>query len=122
MEAGTNAIKRSLFWGALAFCGVFAVIVGVRLEEAALTAIVGVVCGVAASIPTSMLVVALLHRRDGKRYRQRQRHSNQPPVVVVTPQPAHQIQRNDGWPAEYALRSPEQRQFSIIDEDEVSEI
>jgi hypothetical protein len=122
MTQGTHSIRRSAFWGALAFCGVFAIVVGVRLEQAALTAIVGVVCGVAASIPTSLLIVALLHKQDDKRYRRDLKRASQPHVVVVTPQSLPQTQRQDGWPAEYALPVPGQRQFSIIGEDEVTDV
>jgi hypothetical protein len=122
MTQGAPSFRRSVFWGALAFCGVFAIVVGVRLEQAALTAIVGVICGVAASIPTSLLVVGLMHKRDDKRYRRDLKHANQPHVVVVAPQSLPQTQQQGTWPVEYTLPVPGQRQFSIIGEDEVTDV
>lgn len=122
MTQGAHSLRRSVFWGALAFCGVFAIVVGVRLEQAALTAIVGVVCGVAASIPTSLLVFALLHKRDDKRHRRDLKRASQPHVVVVAPQSLPQTQQQGTWPVEYTLPVPRQRQFSIIGEDEVADV
>jgi len=121
MAQETNSIGRSVFWGALSFGCVFAIVVGIRLEQAALTALVGVVCGVGASVPTSLLIVALLQRRDGKRYRRHQRFASQPPVVVVTPQSIPQTQRQDGWSGEFSYPVPTRRRFSVIGEDEVTE-
>lgn len=121
MAQGALSIRRSVFWGTLAFGCVFAIVVGIRLEQAALTVIVGVVCGVGASIPTSLLIVALLQKRDGKRYRRHQGFSSQPPVVVITPQSIPQTKQQADWPVEYALPVPARRQFSMIGEEEVTE-
>jgi hypothetical protein len=106
----------------IAFGVALAVIIGVRLEKAALTVVVGVTCGVGASIPTSLLIVALLQRRNEKRdERKRQLTTQPPPVIVVTPQAAPQSRQPGTWPEEYTLPLPSQRQFSVIGEEETEE-
>ncbi len=116
------SIRRSLLWGAIAFGGVLALIVGVRLEQAALTAVVGVACGVGASVPTSILLVALLQKRNAQKDKKRQQFAAQsPPVVVVTPQAAPRYLQPGTWPEDYTLPVPSQRQFSVIGEDEFAE-
>jgi hypothetical protein len=116
------SLRRTLAWGAIAFGVALAVIIGVRLEKAALTVVVGVTCGVGASIPTSLLIVALLQRRNQKRdERTRQLATQPPPVIVVTPQAAPQSRQPGTWPEEYTLPLPSQRRFSVIGEEETEE-
>ncbi len=123
MSEETVSLRRSLLWGLIAFGVVLAGIIGVRLEQAALTVVVGVGCGVGASVPTSILIVALMHRRNEKQdNRKRPLAAQQPQVVVVTPQAAPQIQQAGAWPEQFALPVPSQRQFSVIGEDEVTDL
>ena len=122
MVQGTNSLRRSALWGAIAFGLAMALIVGLRLEKAALTAVVGVICGVGASIPTSLLVVTLLQKRDNRRERGNRRFGGQPPVVVVTPQSTPQFPPRETWPEEYTLPAQVQRKFSVIGEDETAEL
>jgi hypothetical protein len=123
MTEETVSLRRSLLWGLIAFGVVLAGIIGVRLEQAALTVVVGVGCGVGASIPTSILIVALMHKRNEKQEIQKRRPAaHQPQVVVVTPQAAPQIQQSGTWPEQFALPVPNQRQFSVIGEDEKTDL
>ena len=123
MGGETTSLRRSLLWGVIAFGGILAIIVGVRLEQAALTAVVGVACGVGASIPTSILLVALLQRRRAQKERNRRRFAAQaPPVVIVTPQAASQYLEPNARPDDYALPVPGQRRFSVIGEDEITDV
>jgi hypothetical protein len=123
MDTGTHSLRRSFVWGSIAFGAVLAAIVGIRLEQAALTVVVGVICGVGASIPTSLLVVALLRKRDDRQVRhKRQLAAQPPPVIVVTPQSTPQLQQPSTWPEEYTLPAPGRRQFSVIGEEETSEL
>lgn len=123
MVEETVSLRRSLMWGAIAFGVALALIVGVRLEQAALTAVVGIACGVGASIPTSFLLVALLHKRDEGREGKRRRSIEQsPPVVVVTPQAAPQYLQPGTRPEDFTLPLPSQRQFSIIGEEDTTEL
>ncbi len=117
------SMQRSLRWGAIAFGTVLALIVGVRLEQAALTVLVGLACGVGASIPTSILLVALMRKRSDRRAeKQRQMMPQAPPVVVVTPQAIPQALPPGSRPEEYTLPVPGQRQFSIIGEDDITDL
>jgi hypothetical protein len=123
MTEETVSLRRTLAWGGIAFSVALAVIIGVRLEKAALTVIVGVTCGVGASIPTSLLIVALLQRRNDRREeKKRQLMTQPPPVVVVTPQAIPQAHQPGTWPQEYTLPLPSQRQFSVIGEEETEEL
>jgi len=115
------SLRQSGVLGAIAFGVALAVIIGVRLEEAALAALVGVVCGVGASIPTSLLIVAVLRRRDGQEQRRAPRAAQpaapQPPVVVIAPPATAQLPQPASWPGAYVPDMPAQRQFSIIGEE-----
>ena len=69
------------------FVAVLAVIIGQRMSTDAMAVVVGVLFGVTASIPTSLLVVAVTRRaqergaEEGRGHRERM----QPPVIVVNP-------------------------------------
>lgn len=116
-------MRRSLVWCAVAFIVAFAVVIGIRLENPALTVVVGVVCGVGASIPTGLLVVFLLQKKNGiRKAKVRPQAAHQPPVVVVTPPTAPQPHRPADWPEEYTLPVPAQRRFSVIGEEDEEEL
>jgi hypothetical protein len=123
MAEETVSLRRTLMWGAIAFGVALAVVVGVRLDKAALTVVVGLACGIGASIPTSLLIVSVLNRRNVQR---RERHRDlmtpPPPVVVVTSPSAPPTGHPGNWPAEYTLPAPSQRQFSVIGEEETTEL
>ena len=63
-----------------------AVVVGQRMSTDAMAVVVGVVFGVAASIPTSLLVVAATRGRREEGYRPG-RDELRPPQVIVMQQP-----------------------------------
>ncbi len=73
------------------FAIVLAIVVGNRMSADAMAVVTGVVCGVLASIPTSLLLIWALGRRDQRTadsvdfYRRRQSEAMVPPVVVVNP-------------------------------------
>jgi hypothetical protein len=112
----------------LAFAVTLAVIVGNRLSDEALAVLAGAVCGVGAAIPTSLLIVAVTRRHDGRRdfdpFRSAQDRPSRatqpsmpqgiyPPVVVVTP-PGGQ-QRPGEWnflPPSFT--APMQRHFTVV--------
>jgi hypothetical protein len=100
-------------WGAIAFGVALAVVVGVRLDQAALAVVVGVVCGVGASIPTSLLIVSLMRRQDQKTRGERPRATPSPPVVVFAPPNAPQLPQHTRWPEPASA----QRQFTVIGEE-----
>ncbi len=120
MAEGSAGLRHNGMWGMMAFGVALAIVIGARLEQAALAVLVGVVCGVGASIPTSLLIVTIMRRQDARVHEQRRRSAypthSQPPVVVVTPSNAPQLPQPMNWSAP----APAQRQFTVIGEEEMS--
>ena len=119
-------MKNSFVWGAIGFGVVLAIVVGVRLDQAALTAIVGVAFGVGASIPTGLLIVYLFRRKDSTDNSRRSRSQNYgfgqtPPVVVVAPPAAPQLPQPGPWSGGYNAPTPSQRQFAVIGEEGIDD-
>jgi hypothetical protein len=116
------SLRQSGIWGAVAFGVVLAIIIGIRLDQAALAVAVGVVCGVGASIPTSLLIVALLRRRESREEQHKAKINRgrtvQPPVVIVAPPSVPQLHPPASWSEGYV---PSQRQFSVIGEEETDD-
>jgi hypothetical protein len=70
----------------LVFVVALAVVVGRQMSTEAMAVVIGVVCGVVASIPTSVLLLAALTRRERARVEEEGRqgsHDSAPPVVVI---------------------------------------
>lgn len=82
-------LKRLLGWSILAFAVALAVVVGNRMSGEAMAVVIGTVCGVAASIPTSAIVL-VMSRRSRPPASEDPAWRARPPVVVVTPQAAPQ--------------------------------
>ena len=75
--------KRVLVGVVVVFVAVLAVIIGQRMSTDAMAVVIGVIFGVAASIPTSLLIVAVTRRAQEER--EVYRGQAQPPVIVVNP-------------------------------------
>lgn len=119
-------MKNSIVWGAVAFGVVLAIVVGLRLDQAALTAIVGVAFGVGASIPTGLLVVYLLRRKDTADAAHRSRSQNHafghtPSVVVVAPPAAPQLPQPASWSGGSISTMPATREFAVIGEEGIDD-
>jgi mannitol-specific phosphotransferase system IIBC component len=87
---GPNRWKRwKIFLGvvAVAFTVTLAAIIGQRLSDQAISILAGAVCGVAASIPTSLLIIWVSRKQQQQDSSQsnRQMQGVYPPVVVVQP-------------------------------------
>jgi hypothetical protein len=121
----TVSVRRHLLWGAIAFGVALALVIGIRLDQAALAVLAGVTCGVGASIPTGLLVVFLLRRRDAAGERQGARGYGReiapPPVVVVTTPAVPQLPQGTAWPGAYGAPLPAQREFAVIGEEGVED-
>jgi hypothetical protein len=119
------SLRRNLLWGAIAFGVALALVIGIRLDQAALAVVAGVTCGVGASIPTGLLVVFLLRRRDAAGERQGARRYGRemasPPVVVVTSPTVPQLPQGTAWPGAYGAPQPAQREFAVIGEEGVED-
>jgi len=100
--------------GVVAFSATLAIVVGYRMSAEAMAVVVGVVCGVLAGIPASLLILWAIGRRE----RREERTGLYPPVVVINPgTPMHTSpQFQSLWPP--ALTSPTPRQFKVIGEEE----
>ena len=105
--------RSAAIWGSTAFGVTLALIIGLRLDRLALTVLVGVVCGVGASIPTALLIVTLTNRRYEKRRPARPPALTAPPVILVTSPRDPQTQ----WPAAHPLPAPSQREFAVIGDE-----
>jgi anti-sigma factor RsiW len=79
--------KRVLVGVVGVFVAVLAVIIGQRMSTDAMAVVIGVIFGVAASIPTSLLIVAVTRRAQERALGEREvyRERAQPPVIVVNP-------------------------------------
>jgi len=112
-------MKTILILVLLVFAVGLAVVVGSRLPVDAITVIIGVGCGVLASIPTSVLIVAATTHR-ANRHDQPRTSQAYPPVVVVNSPPGNAHGRQ-GWPAPDGawnpLPPPAPRQFHVIGQE-----
>lgn len=83
-------MKRFFFVSGVVSIAVLSIVVGTRISADAMAVIIGIVCGVLASIPTSVLLVWALRQRDRQLEMQAanpyQRMGHYPPVVVVNGQ------------------------------------
>jgi len=86
-------MRNGIFLVVIAFAVTLAIVVGNRLSNEAMAVVVGVVCGISATIPISvgLLIAASRHwgqsegpREIGYDYEAR-RYAAQPPVVVISP-------------------------------------
>jgi len=108
----------------LVFMVTLAVVVGKRMSAEAMAVVVGVVCGVAAGIPTSVLLLAAFTRRDRQRLEEvghQAPFTNYPPVVVIqggAPQALPAGMQAGYWPSTPMGPSP-QRQFHVVGADEL---
>jgi hypothetical protein len=118
---------------ALGFIVTLGVVVGTRMSSDAIAVLVGVIAGVAASIPCALLLMAVTRRRESdelmrygkERYEDRRYNDRRygermdarpavPPVVIVTPGGATPQQVPYGG-ASYPLTLPQsQRQFRVM--------
>jgi hypothetical protein len=124
MADGKSPWRRSGTLGAIAFGTALAIIIGVKLDRAALAVMVGVGCGVGASIPASLLVYSILRRQEKKDSRQmrRARHPRReaPPVVVVAPPSLPQFSGNS-WSGRPAAPDAASRRFAVIGEEDLED-
>lgn len=83
-------MKRFMFLAGLVFVVTLAVVMGTRMSPDALAVVIGIICGVLASIPTSAMLVWVMRQRDKQVEMQmgqmRPFGGQYPPVVVVNGQ------------------------------------
>jgi hypothetical protein len=84
-----NIMKKPLLLIGTVFAVTLAVVIGTRMSPDAMAVVVGIVCGVLASIPTSVILVWVLRLRDKQldaQLNQARPLGQYPPVVVVNGQ------------------------------------
>lgn len=98
-------LKQVLLLVGLVFAITLAIVVGKKMSAEAMAVVVGIVCGVAAAIPTSVLLLVVLTRRDRQQLddvEARSRQYGSPPVVVIqggAPQALPPGPQAGYWPA-----------------------
>ena len=115
-------MKRMTIAVFLAFTVTLAAVVGHRMSGEAMAVVVGVVCGVAASIPMSLLILMILNRStrqadtmDPLHGRRSAQYGAYPPVVVIqggTPAPSGLL--SPYYSSQTVPDEPAQRRFRII--------
>lgn len=116
-------LRLAVFLIVMAFSVTLAVMIGQRLSGQTLAVIVGVVAGVAASIPTSLIVVWLATRSVAPPPRENAYHreAEAPRIVVVQPPaapPAAGYDPGYSMPPPAPPPVPGRRPFNIIGGDD----
>ena len=106
----------------IAFFAGLGVMIGNRMSSEAMAVVVGVVCGVLAGIPTSVLMLVAMRARDRRSAQAQPQPHHYPPVIVVNPGGLQQLpspyQSFDAVDGDWrALGSP-RREFRIVGEDD----
>jgi hypothetical protein len=116
-------MRKAMIAILLAFAVTLAAVVGNRMSAEAMAVVVGVVCGVAAAIPMSLLILLVSRRRDrdveayGPYGQHGARSGAYPPVVVIqggTPAPNHLMPPY--YSTQLMTHEPTQRRFHIVGE------
>ena len=110
-------MKRFIFIISAIFFTTLAVVVGIRMSPDAMAMIVGVLLGVAATIPTTFLLFFVFRQRE-KQAETQHRAAGYPPVVVVNGQPSAQSHGSGLNPA--LLPPAGERSFKVIGQDDMA--
>jgi len=111
-------VKKLWFLAAVFLAGL-GVVIGNRMSTEAMGVVVGVVLGVAASIPMVLIILLFLARRERKDEERKQ--AGYPPVIVVAGGGQAQPMRMPYMPPPANYGGEGQRTFTLIgDEDTVS--
>lgn len=113
-------MKKFLLIVSIAFAISLAVVVGTRISADAMAVIIGIICGVVASIPTSVILVWVLRQRDKQMETQygQMRNSQYPPVVVVNGQGQNGYGSTSAPPSlTSGVTPPGSREFKVIGQE-----
>jgi hypothetical protein len=88
-------MKKYIFALAGIFVSTVAIVLALRMSPDAMAVIIGIICGMLASVPTTVLLMYTMRQRDQQQqqFYQQQHGPQYPPVVVVNGQP------QQGYPA-----------------------
>ena len=115
-------MRRFLYVAGIIFVITLAVVMGTRMSPDALAVVIGIICGVLASIPTSAMLVWVMRQRDKQVEMQighmRPLNGQYPPVVVVNGQGTNGYTNPFPTPALSAgSPSPGGRSFKVIGQE-----
>ena len=102
---------------AVAFAVTLAVVIGQRLSDQAISVLAGAVCGVAASIPTSLLIVWVTRRREETSRAHTPQQGTYPAVLVIQPPAQGQHQGMLQPPLYGPYTAPAPREFTVVGEE-----
>ncbi len=124
-------MKYSAPVAAIIFAATLAYVVGIRLSESAMAVVIGVMFGVAASIPTSIILILTLRHAQNPRSSSQPQDSisvPQPPTIIVAPPGTHPMMgARNSWQTSNMYLPPlyddwedrhERRRFHIVGEDD----
>jgi hypothetical protein len=118
-------LRKAVVLLAIGFTVTLAAIVGTRLSAESLAVIIGVVCGVSAGIPVSLMILTASNRRERlveePRYGQPEnsRYGSFPPVVVIQGGgPANAPTLPAFYPSQQPVYDSTPRQFHLVGEQE----
>ena len=116
-------MRRIVVAAVLAFAVTLAAIIGTGMTVESMAVVVGVACGVAASIPTSLLILVVSARRDNRAEETMYRPINTgracPPVVVIQGGvPGHNQLVPPYYSGAAATYEPRQRHFHLVGQSE----
>ena len=101
-----------------AFAAAMAVMVSNRISAESLAMLVGIACGICATIPVSLLALWLARRPSGGDGDSHVAQRPYPPVVVVAPGAERRGSMSSAYYPSPALPSGPPRQFTIVGEEE----
>ncbi|MBN1219649.1 MAG: hypothetical protein JXM69_12030 [Anaerolineae bacterium] len=110
-------MKRSFLIIGIIFIVTLAVIFGFRASADAVAVVIGVLLGVAASIPTTLLLVYVLARQPNRLDRTTQAMPPQPPVFVINASDKPQSYSLPALPAPYPP-AENGRKWTVIGDSE----
>jgi hypothetical protein len=116
-----HKMKRGIVIAALAFGVVLALVVGLRLEPAGLGVLLGVGCGVLASVPVSLVLLwALAREREARQRLEERRWEAERPAAPVAPPVfiLNSSRQADPVPQLPLLGAATPRNFVIVGEEE----
>ncbi len=115
-------VKRVVVLLAGVFLVALVVVIGTRMSSDAIAVLVGVIAGVAASVPTALLLIAVTRPRVNEEPEvHEQRRQMSPPVIVVAPGSVPQVMPQYGGAYPQQLPSvPSRRRFRVMGYDDES--
>jgi uncharacterized SAM-binding protein YcdF (DUF218 family) len=113
-------MKRYLAGLSLIILTTLLLVIGFRLSEDAVAVIVGIILGVVATLPTSLVLIYMIMRRDQSPTGQQQAgfpNHHQPPVIIVNGGQQPGLPTGSAAQPGYPLSLPSPRTFTIIGEE-----